>query len=80
MIDVRIRFGESPFLRVEREGRCHIFVNFLLQIDTRRAKRANDDIAARSSFRGNVAIGIRDVEVLLGVARRRFCLPDRALE
>lgn len=74
MVDVCVGRFQAPFLRICREIRRHVLVNFFLQVYAGSSKRANDNIRARSGVRRHVAAGIRQYTILLSVVCRYFGL------
>jgi len=78
MVDVGVRVSEhpAPLVRIEREIRLHVFVNFFLQIDAKRAVGADDFVGADASAGGNIAVGIGDSDVSGVVADDELCATD----
>jgi hypothetical protein len=70
MIDVCVRMVKSPFLRIHREVRRHIFVDLFLQVDAGLSKSSDHNVSARSCIGRHIAAGIRDHSVVLCVMRR----------
>src|SRR6267378_8137220 len=63
MIDIAVRTACSPFFWVFRPGTGHVFMYFLLQINSRLAKRANNDIRTNSGFVGDIARWIINLHI-----------------
>ena len=60
MIDVRVRPGHSPQLRVGTEGAEHVLVDLDLQIDANRTIRSNDDVRTHPNRCRHVTTGVSD--------------------
>lgn len=80
MIDVRVRGFQSPFLRISRKVRGHVFVNFFLQVDPGLAKSSNDNVRTCAGIGRHVAAGIRNHAIVLCVMGRCRDLFSCALE
>ena len=80
MVDIRVGSFQSPFLRISREVRRHVFVNFLLQVNAGISKCSNNDVRARASVGRHVAAGIRQHAIVLSVMGRYLDLFVGALD
>jgi hypothetical protein len=72
MIDVGVGMGESPpaLIGIGREILQHVFVNFLLQVDSDGAIGTNDFIRANPGIRGHVPTRVRNAHVGRYVSHR----------
>jgi hypothetical protein len=70
MVDIRIRVGEqpTPLIRIGCKILEHVFVDFLLQIDTDGAVCADDLVSADTRVGGNVSAGVPNSDVSRNVA------------
>jgi hypothetical protein len=61
VIDIGVGRSESPpsVIGVGCKILQHVFVNFLLQVDSDTAVNANDFVRANASVRGYIAVGVR---------------------
>ncbi len=73
MIDVRVGFPQAPVSRIRGKCALHVFVDFLLQIETHAAKRADRDIAANAALDRHIAVEIGQ-RCIGGIVSQR--LPD----
>ena len=58
VIDIFVRFLESPFSRIRTEILPHILVDFLLKIDSYFPNRTNNHITANPRMNGNITTGV----------------------
>ena len=79
MIDVGIRSLRAPFFWILVPRELHVFVNFLLQINTRLAKSANHHIRADAGIVRDIAIGIVKLDVRRIVTGGNVALLNRAI-
>src|SRR5688572_13105859 len=78
MIDVAIRSRISPAPWVRRPGGTHVFVNFLLQIDSGLAKCADDDVRTNASLLRHIAARVIKTDVSRIIAGRNPSLFNSA--
>ena len=64
VIDIGIRVSHAPPARVFSEVRGHVFVNFLLQINSHGAIYADDFVGANTGARRHIAVGVLDANVV----------------
>ena len=74
MVDVCVGTFQSPFLRIGRKIRRHIFMDFFLQVDASVAKRSDNNIRAGSGIGRHIAAGVCKYAVILSIVRRYFDL------
>jgi len=67
MVNIGVRTS-LPAVRVFIEVPSHVFVNFLLKIDSRCAVDSNDFVRADSGIWRYIACGIRDAYVIRNVS------------
>jgi hypothetical protein len=78
MINVRIRFFETPNIWIGGKLNFHIFMNEFLQIQVNgTAQSSNDDIRTDSLFQWHVTSGIGQADIGGIVTRRRPDLASR---
>ncbi len=67
MVNVAVRMS-LLFVGINREISLHVFVNFLLQVDTHGPVNSNHLIGAYAGVRGNITAWIWDTDVIRNVA------------
>jgi len=80
MVDICVRTVKSPFLRIRREVRGHVFVDLFLEVDAGLSKSSDHYVRARSCIGRHITAGIRDHFVVLRVMRRYLKLFASALD
>ena len=68
MVDIRVRFFQSPLLRIEGKVSLHVSVHFFLQVDADGSIGSDDDIRADSDIIRDIAAWIGNFSITAVIA------------